>query len=84
MPAVGKLPVHRSEAEPNLHSNAQSTAQCSFVLMHPHRQVRKSVKLKLLTRIEAFVDSPGQQEYFELAFAQVRSNLQARFRCDFC
>ncbi|PRW58682.1 exocyst complex component SEC3A [Chlorella sorokiniana] len=33
-------------------------------------QVRKSVKLKLLTRIEAYVDSPGQQEYFELAFAQ--------------
>lgn len=37
----------------------------------PHPQVRKSVKLKLLTRIEAYVDSPGQQEYFELAFAQV-------------
>lgn len=34
--------------------------------------MRKSVKLKLLTRIEAYVDSPGQQEYFELAFAQVR------------
>lgn len=35
-------------------------------------QVRKSVRLKLLSRIEAFVDSPGQQEYFELTFLQVR------------
>jgi hypothetical protein len=35
-------------------------------------QVRKSIKLKLLSRMEAFVDSPGQQEYLELAFMQVR------------
>lgn len=34
-------------------------------------QVRKSVKLKLLTKMEAFVDSPGQQEYLELTFVQV-------------
>lgn len=34
-------------------------------------QVRKSIRLKYLTRIEAFIDSPGQQEYFELTFVQV-------------
>ncbi|KAI3433569.1 hypothetical protein D9Q98_003380 [Chlorella vulgaris] len=33
-------------------------------------QVRRSIKMKLLTRVEAFVDSPGQQEYFELTFVQ--------------
>ncbi len=35
-------------------------------------QVRKSIRLKHLTRVEAFIDSPGQQEYFELVFMQVR------------
>eukprot|EP00887_Chlorella_sp_A99_P005461 scaffold1.g5461.t1 len=33
-------------------------------------QVRKSFRLKHLARIEAFVDSPGQQEYLELTFVQ--------------
>lgn len=46
----------------------------------PHVQVRKSVRLKLLTRIEAFVDSPGQQEYFELTFAQVGAACWAMMR----
>jgi hypothetical protein len=45
------------------------------LLKFPHcgLQVRKSVKLKTLTRVEAFVDSPGQQEYFELTLVQVCS-----------
>ena len=38
---------------------------------HALRQVRKSVRLKLLTKLEAFIDSPGQQEYLELTFVQV-------------
>jgi len=43
----------------------------------PARQVRKSVRLKLLTRLEAFVDSPGQQEYLELSFIQVCKPMHA-------
>jgi hypothetical protein len=33
--------------------------------------VRRSVRLKLLTRLEAFEDSPGAQRYLELGFLQV-------------
>ena len=42
-------------------------------------QVRKSVRLRLLERMEAFVDSPGLQEYLELTFVQVgRSSSSSR------
>lgn len=35
-----------------------------------HIQIRKSIRLKYLARVEAFIDSPGQQEFFELVFVQ--------------
>ena len=37
----------------------------------PLPQIRKSLPLKHLTRMEAFLDSPGRQEYLELSFSQV-------------
>ncbi len=40
-------------------------------------QIRKSIRLKYLARIEAFIDSPGQQEYFELVFVQVSEGASA-------